>query len=70
VKGLTVKTRGDTLLVQAHVNGDTSLEMWGMPRQAELLSRVLGVRVKVEVAAAPPVAAFPRSARLRTRTGS
>src|SRR5688500_1202648 len=33
VKGLTVKYRGDSLLLQAHVAGDTSLEMWGMPRQ-------------------------------------
>ena len=70
VKGLTVKSRGDALVVQAHVAGDTSLEMWGMPRQVGLLSRVLGVRVKVEVAPAPAVAAFPRSAGLRARTAS
>ena len=50
--------------------GDTSLEMWGMPRQAELLSRVLGARVRVEVATAPAVATFPRPARLRARTGN
>ena len=65
VKGLTVKSRGESLLVQAHVSGDTSLEMWGMPRQAEILSRVLATRVKVEVAPAPAVAAFPRPARPR-----
>jgi exopolyphosphatase/guanosine-5'-triphosphate,3'-diphosphate pyrophosphatase len=68
VKGLTVRSRGETVLVQAHVAGDTSLEMWGMPRQAALLSRVLGARVKVEIAPAAAVAAFPRPERLRART--
>ena len=67
VKGLTVKSRGDSLVVQAHVAGDTSLELWGMPRQAELLSRVLGARVRVEVSPAPAIAPFPRPARLRAR---
>ena len=67
VKGLTVKSRGDSLIVQAHVAGDTSLEMWGMPHRVEMLSRVLGATVKVEVAPASPVAAFPRSAGLRAR---
>lgn len=70
VKGLTVKTRGGALIVQAHVSGDTSLEMWGMPRQAELLSRALGKRVKVEIASASAVASFPRpSPALRARAG-
>ena len=38
------------------------------PRQAELLSRVLGARVRVEIAAGKAVAAFPRAARPRART--
>ncbi len=67
VKGLTVKSRGDSLVVQAHVAGDTSLELWGMSRQAGLLSRVLGARVKVEVAPAPTIPPFPGLARQRAR---
>jgi hypothetical protein len=67
VKGLTVKSRGESLLVQAHAAGDSSLEMWGTPRQAELLSRALGARVRVEIAPAS-VTSFPRSARHRART--
>jgi exopolyphosphatase/guanosine-5'-triphosphate,3'-diphosphate pyrophosphatase len=67
VKGLTVKSRGESLLVQAHAAGDSSLEMWGTPRQAELLSRALGARVRVEIAPAS-VTSFPRSARAGART--
>jgi hypothetical protein len=70
VKGLTVRARRDAMVVQAHVAGDTSLELWGTPRQADLLSRVLGVRVKVEVAPAPGIAPVPRPARPRARAGS
>lgn len=72
VKGLTVRSRGESLLVQAHVAGDSSLEMWGMPRHAQLLSRALGVKVKVEIAPAPSsaVAAFPRSTAPRARAAT
>jgi exopolyphosphatase/guanosine-5'-triphosphate,3'-diphosphate pyrophosphatase len=61
VKGLSVRSRGGLLRVQAHATGDASLELWGAPRRAELLARVLDMDVKVEIAAPPAAApAAPR----------
>ena len=61
VKGLTVHVGSTVLRIVAHAPGDASLEMWGAPRGAEPLGKVLGKKVRVEFTAAPaPAAAPPR----------
>jgi exopolyphosphatase/guanosine-5'-triphosphate,3'-diphosphate pyrophosphatase len=64
VRGLEVSGRGDTLRVKCDVTADPALEIWAVPRRAELLERTLGVKIKVEaVEVAPDVsAALPGAA--------
>jgi exopolyphosphatase/guanosine-5'-triphosphate,3'-diphosphate pyrophosphatase len=48
VRGLQASGRGRTLRIRLDVTADPSLEIWGVPRRAELLERLLEVAVKVE----------------------
>jgi exopolyphosphatase/guanosine-5'-triphosphate,3'-diphosphate pyrophosphatase len=48
VRGLQVGGRGRTLRVRCDVSADPALELWAVPRRAELLERVLGMTIKVE----------------------
>lgn len=52
----TVRQRGGTLRLQCQAVGDSELEMWGVPRRAELLESVLGVKVRTEVVQPEPAA--------------
>lgn len=51
VHGLKVSGRGNALRVHCEVAGDPSLELWAVPRRAELLESTLGVTVRVDVMA-------------------
>jgi exopolyphosphatase/guanosine-5'-triphosphate,3'-diphosphate pyrophosphatase len=51
VRGVQVSSRGRALRVRLDVTADPALEVWGAPRRAELLERVLDV--SITVAAAP-----------------
>ena len=64
VKGLGVTLRGGSLRVRAWATGDASLEMWGAPRRAELLARILDADVRVDVA--EPPSAMPAPVPLRS----
>jgi exopolyphosphatase/guanosine-5'-triphosphate,3'-diphosphate pyrophosphatase len=59
VKGLGVTFRGGALRIRAYATGDASLELWGAPRRAELLGRVLDADVRVDVAEPPAAAPAP-----------
>ena len=48
MRGLAGERARRTLRVKCDVTGDPDLEIWGVPRRAELLERVLGVTIKVE----------------------
>jgi exopolyphosphatase/guanosine-5'-triphosphate,3'-diphosphate pyrophosphatase len=47
VRGLKVSGRGRALRLDLEVTADAALELWAVPRRAELLERTLGVTVKV-----------------------
>ena len=51
IHGLQVSGRGNVLRVHCEVAGDPSLELWAVPRRAELLEATLGVKVHVDVVA-------------------
>jgi exopolyphosphatase/guanosine-5'-triphosphate,3'-diphosphate pyrophosphatase len=59
VRGVEVGGRGRTLRIRCEVTADPALELWGVPRRAELLERVLDVTVKVEAASAGEAEARP-----------
>lgn len=48
VAGLQVGGRGRALRLRLDVTADPALEVWAVPRRAELLEKTLGVTVKVE----------------------
>jgi exopolyphosphatase/guanosine-5'-triphosphate,3'-diphosphate pyrophosphatase len=51
VRALTARDRGGALRVQCEAAGDCELEMWGVPRRAELLEEELGCFIRVEARA-------------------
>jgi exopolyphosphatase / guanosine-5'-triphosphate,3'-diphosphate pyrophosphatase len=57
VRSLHVSARRDRLRLRLDVTADPSLEVWAVPRRAELLERVLGVEIKVEAGEVPEDAA-------------
>ncbi len=57
VRALQVSARGSRLRVHLDVTADPALEVWGAPRRAELLERMLGMTIHVEAGDAPEVAA-------------
>jgi exopolyphosphatase/guanosine-5'-triphosphate,3'-diphosphate pyrophosphatase len=78
VRRLHVSGRGQSLRVRCEVAGDPSLELWGVPRRAELLEATLGVAVRVETvpaadaepASAGPGVAAPAASVVSTSTGA
>jgi exopolyphosphatase/guanosine-5'-triphosphate,3'-diphosphate pyrophosphatase len=49
VRGLSVASRGRSLQVRGHAEGDSELELWGVARRAELMQEVFGVPVRIDV---------------------
>ena len=49
VRSVSVRQRGRILRILCAATADTELELWGVPRRAELLEATLGVKVRAEV---------------------
>jgi len=59
VRGLEVSARARRLRIRLDVTADPSLEVWAVPRRAELLERALDVTIAVEAGEVPETAAVP-----------
>ena len=65
IRGLTVNTSADQVLVELEGRGDAELEMWAANRQLAPLERVIErpVRLQVRIVDDPEPAAKPRRTR-------
>jgi exopolyphosphatase/guanosine-5'-triphosphate,3'-diphosphate pyrophosphatase len=66
VRSISVHERMGTLRVRGEATGDCELEMWGVPRRAELLAEALEIPVRVEALAVTARPARSRLARVRS----
>jgi exopolyphosphatase/guanosine-5'-triphosphate,3'-diphosphate pyrophosphatase len=57
IRAVSASERNGVIRLRCEAEGDTSLEMWGAPRQLELLERALGVALRIEAVAGEPARA-------------